>query len=51
VKANTSKRTLSERVDALESNLFQLILVLLTGGFIVVGGLLAVIAALLALVR
>jgi len=45
---NKSKRQLSQRIDTLESNQFQLVLVLMTGGFVVVGGLLAIIAALLA---
>ncbi len=51
VKGNNSNRELSKRVDALESHLFQFGLVLLAGGFVVVGGLLAIIAALLAFVR
>jgi hypothetical protein len=46
MKRNNSQRLL-ERVDAVESNLFQLVLVLLAGGFIVVAGLLGIIAALL----
>jgi len=51
VKRNHAKSSLPKRVTALESNLFQIVLVLLAGGFIVVGGLLAIIAALLALMR
>jgi hypothetical protein len=47
VKANTSKRTLSDRLETLEWKLFQLILVLLAGGFVVIAGLLGIIAELL----
>ena len=48
MKRNNQKESLPERITALESDMFQLALVLLKGGFIVVGGLLAIIAALLA---
>jgi hypothetical protein len=47
MKRSNTKSSLPERVTALESNMFQIVLVLLTGGFIVVGGLLGIIAALL----
>ncbi len=50
MKRDNSQRRL-ERVDTVESNLFQLVLILMAGGFVVVGGLLAIIAALLAFVR
>ncbi len=51
VYASTNmKRTrdspVDQRVSALESRLFRLTLVLLTGLFVVVGGLLAIVAAL-----
>ena len=48
MKRNNEKELLPDRIAALESDLFQLALVLLKGGFIVVGGLLGIIAALLA---
>jgi len=47
MKRSNTKSSLPERVTALESDMFRLTLVLLTGGFIVVGGLLGIIAALL----
>ena len=42
------KLGVEERLGALESNLFQLMLFLTAGGFVVVGGLLGIIATLLA---
>ena len=48
MKRNNTKSGLPERVTALESNLFRLMLALMAGGFIVVAGLLGIIAALLA---
>jgi len=48
MKRSNTKSSLPERVTALESGMFQFALVLLAGGFIVVGGLLGIIAALLA---
>jgi hypothetical protein len=47
VKGTNSKHHLLARLDTVESNLFRLVLVLLAGGFMVVGGLLGIIAALL----
>jgi hypothetical protein len=49
MKRSNTKSSLPERVTALESRLSRLMMVLLTGGFIVMGGLLSIIAALLAL--
>ena len=51
VKRNNRKEGLPERVTALESDMFRLTLVLMTGSFVVIGGLLGIIAALLALMR
>ena len=45
-----NQRGLSKRVEELESHQFQLVLVLMAGGFVVVGGLLGIIAALLVFV-
>ena len=47
MKRSVSSPQLEDRVDTLESNLFQLLLVLIGGGFIVVGGLMSIIAAFL----
>ena len=51
MKRNNINRQLTDRLDTLEANLFQLALVLLAGGFAVIVGLLGIIAALLAFVR
>ncbi len=51
MKRNHDQRGLSKRIEELESHQFQLVLVLLAGGFIVVAGLLGIIAALLVFVR
>ena len=51
MKRNNAKNSLPDHVTALESNLFQLVLILLAGGFAVLTGLLGIIAALLALPR
>jgi hypothetical protein len=50
MKGNSNNRQVTQRLDILESNLFHLASALLTGGFIVVGGLLTIIAALLGLI-
>ena len=51
VKRNHDQRGLSKRIEQLESHQFQLVLILMAGGFVLVGGLLTIIAALLAFVR
>ena len=51
MKRNHNQRGLSKRIEELESHQFQLVLVLLAGGFIVVASLLGIIAALLVFVR
>lgn len=50
MKPNVGNREMTERLDTLESNLFHLVSDLLTGGFILVGGLLGIIAALVGLI-
>jgi len=50
MKGNSSNRQIAERLDTLESNQFRLASALLTSGFIVVGGLLGIIAALVGLI-
>ena len=48
MKRNYNQRGLSKRIEELESHQFQLVLILMAGGFVIVGGLLGIIAALLA---
>jgi len=50
MKRNNEKELQPDRIAALESGVFQLALVLLKGGFIVVGGLLGIIAALISVI-